>query len=53
MSSLAVSQSLILESGLDWYGNKKLRELMFTLSNDDPDGSDDEPDFDSDESDQG
>ncbi|UZJ57516.1 hypothetical protein CBS101457_006836 [Exobasidium rhododendri] len=42
-------RSLILESGLDWYGNKTLRELMFTLSYDEQDGSEDEPDFDSDD----
>lgn len=43
-------QGLILESGMDWYGNRKLRELMLSLGDDDLDGSDEEPDFDSDES---
>lgn len=42
-------QGLILESGLDWYGNKPLRELMLSLGDDDLDASEEEPDFETDD----
>lgn len=50
LTLLMTHQGLILESGLDWYGNRELRDLMLELGDDDLDASEDEPHFDSDSS---
>ena len=44
-----LSQGIIMESGLDWYGSRELRALVLELGDDDLDASDEEPDFESDE----